>query len=174
MKILIASDHGGFALKEQIEFEYDVKSSKSGSVPRDAELVDIIDLGPHALEPDDDYPAYAFNLASQLKKEQGFMATPGDDANFAEESLGILVCRSGNGMAIAANKIKFIRAALCFTPEHAVKAREHNFANILVLDADYNGLPESMAVVDAFIHAKPQVGGRHERRINQILEWENK
>ncbi len=172
MTVIISSDHGGFALKEQIEFAYDVKSDQQGTVPRDAELINIIDLGPHEVVPQDDYPDFAFKLAEELRTRPGFLSTPGDDVGFIDETIGILVCRSGNGMAIAANKVQYVRAALCFSAEHAIKAREHNFANVLVLDADYNSLEESLSIVDAFLHARPQAGGRHERRVHKILSWE--
>lgn len=172
MTILISSDHGGFKLKEQIEFAYDVKSLEDENTPRDANLVEVVDLGPDELDPDDDYPDYAFSLVEKLAKSPGFLSVPGEDVAFEDETLGILVCRSGNGMAIAANKHPYIRAALCFSPEHALKAREHNFANVLVLDADYNTKEETLAIIDAFIHTKPQAGNRHQRRVEQILNYE--
>jgi ribose 5-phosphate isomerase B len=158
MTILISSDHGGFELKEKIELHYDVRED----VP-DARNVEIEDLGPHDVMPDDDYPPYAFALCEELKRrwEAG-----------ESDTLGILICRSGNGMAIAANKVAAIRAALCFTAEHATKAREHDHANVLVLDADYIPEEQHLKVIDAFIHASPETGGRHERRVSQIRDFE--
>ena len=174
MKILIAADHGGYQLKEKIELHYDVREDMP-----DSRIVDIVDLGPQELDPQDDYPDFAFKLAEQLvairaEREQDLMTDPLDtDYNRPEETLGILICRSGNGMAIAANKVKGARAALCFTPEHAKKAREHDYANILVLDADYLSEDEHLQIVHEFIHAQPDPHERHRRRVNKITTYEN-
>lgn len=149
MKIYIGADHGGFELKESLKRE----AIFAGHT--------VVDLGPETLRPDDDYPVFAFKVAEKVA----------DDLN---SSLGILICRSGNGMAIAANKVHEIRAALCFTTEHAEKAREHDHANILVLDADYDTSDSPVLIVQAFLNARPDMDGRHLRRVGQISEYEQK
>lgn len=164
MKLLIAADHGGFELKEKIELHYDVTEDV-----QDAATIDVVDMGPHQLDPADDYPDFAFPLAEELVRVLGETNDPN-----ALETMGILICRSGNGMAIAANKVKGIRAALCFTPEHARKARIDDHANILVLDSDYQDAQNNLAVVNAFVHTQPETGGRHQRRVNKIIDYENK
>jgi ribose 5-phosphate isomerase B len=163
MKLLISSDHGGFALKEQIEKHYDIETADP-----DAAKVEVIDLGPDELNPEDDYPQYAFALGEQLLTMQGQGNVESGDV------LGLLICRSGNGMAIAANKVKGIRAALCFTPKHAEMARNDDHANVLVLDSDYSDFEQQVAIIHAFISTKPEVGGRHERRVAEITTYEQR
>lgn len=148
-RILVSSDHGGFELKSQVINYLDQQKAVDSKV---------IDLGPFDLDPDDDYPGFAFNLARQVAADS--------------QCLGILICRSGNGMAIAANKVKGARAALCFTKMHAVAAREHNHANILVLDADYQDFIEQKQIIDGFVDSQPEMGGRHQRRVEQITDYE--
>lgn len=152
MTVLISSDHGGFELKQKLVTW----------LSESQEDLQIEDMGPFELEEDDDYPMYAFPLAEQVVERNG------DD----EEVLGILICRSGNGMVIAANKVEGARAALCFTELHATMARKDDFANILVLDADYSEVDQQFDIVSAFLAASPEVGGRHERRVNQIISYE--
>lgn len=149
--IYISSDHGGFELKQKI----------LDWLPEFMEYVKVVDLGPYELDPDDDYPEFAFPLAERVAAE---LEVPG--------AMGILICRSGNGMTIAANKVEKIRAALCFTPDHAVKAVEHNHANILVLDSDYGEDGVYFDILRAFCAAHPEEGGRHQRRVKQITDYE--
>ncbi|MCA9379048.1 RpiB/LacA/LacB family sugar-phosphate isomerase, partial [Candidatus Dojkabacteria bacterium] len=144
MQIFIASDHGGFELKQKL----------LAALPGLGYL-DQQDLGPAELDPDDDYPPFAFAVGEKVALDP--------------ESIGILICRSGNGMAIAANKVKGVRAALCFSPEHATKAREDDHANVLALDADYAGA-DPLEIVKAFLSAEEH-GGRHERRVEMIGEY---
>lgn len=148
MKIFISSDHGGFGVKEKIVRE----------LGNDYE---IKDLGPYEINPDDDYPDYAKRVSKMILENPG--------------SRGVLICRSGNGMAIAANKHKGIYASLCFGSRHARKAVEDDNSNICCLDADYEGEDE-VEIAKAFIDAEfAGVGTRHERRFNKItaLEQEN-
>ncbi|MBL8015076.1 MAG: RpiB/LacA/LacB family sugar-phosphate isomerase [Candidatus Doudnabacteria bacterium] len=145
MTIYIASDHGGFELKKKI-VGWLAEQGKS-----------VVDMGPAALDPEDDYPVYAFPLAEKVAKNS--------------DDIGILICRSGNGMAIAANKVKNVRAAVCFTPAHAQKARDHNNANILVLDADYQSESMHIEIVRNFLNSTFDAG-RHTRRLQQIARYE--
>lgn len=153
-KLFFAADHGGLQLKqkllEQIEQQRDSNEVLT--------TLEIVDLGPFELDPQDDYPIKAFELAEQVA------------AAAAANIGGVLICRSGIGMSIAANKVNGAYAALCFTHEHATKAREHNNANILVLDADYGG-DDPLDLLLTFLTT--QFGGeRHLRRVNQIKAYE--
>ncbi len=149
MHIYISSDHGGFNLKAKL-----LTSLKSKGVS-------VTDLGPFEYDPLDDYPDYAFPLATKVVEER----------KSVEEVFGILLCRSGNGMVIAANKVKGALAALCFTPSHAKQAREHDHANILVLDSEYsNSNPEE--IVMEFVNAT-ELDGKYQRRVDKIKEYEN-
>lgn len=162
MKLFVASDHGGFAQKEQIEYMYDIEN-----IDPDSKVIDVVDIGPSALDPADDYPEYAFKLCESLLTARASLAKDKKD-----KALGVLICKSGIGMSIAANKVKGIYAALCTSVEQARRAREHNHANVLVLDAEFIDFKSNREILHTFLHAKPQ-GGRHERRVNQIKEFEH-
>ena len=136
-KIYIASDHAGFNLKEEI-----LKKSKD----------DCIDLGTNNSD-SVDYPEYAQKIVEKIK--------------FDKDSLGILICGSGIGMSIAANRDEFIRAGLAFNPEVAKLMRMHNNANILVLPGRFINVQEALKCVDNFI-GTDFAGGRHQNRINKL------
>jgi len=136
-KIYIASDHAGFNLKEEI-----LKKSKD----------DCIDLGTNNSD-SVDYPEYAHKIVEKIK--------------FDKDSLGILICGSGIGMSIAANRDEFIRAGLAFNPEVAKLMRMHNNANILVLPGRFINVQEALKCVDNFIGTDFE-GGRHQSRINKL------
>lgn len=144
MKIIVGADHRGFEKKQEL-----VKIlQKKGH--------DTSDAGTHAAEPPCDYPLIAADVAR------------GVAGGKAER--GILVCKSGIGMAIAANKFRGIRAALVCDLESAILSRRHNDANVLVLSAEK--MRESVpAVVEAWL-AEGFEGGRHARRVEQIKEIE--
>lgn len=161
MKLYIAADHGGFAQKEQIEYRYDVENKDA-----DSKLIDVIDLGAEMFDPQDDYPPLAFKLCEALLTARASLPLHRRD-----EALGVLICKSGIGMSIAANKVHGCYAALCTSVEQARRAREHNHANILVLDAEFIDIKQNLSILHAFIHAKPQ-SGRHERRVAQITKYE--
>ncbi len=136
-KIYIASDHAGFNLKEEI-----LKKSNE----------DYIDLGTNNSD-SVDYPEYAHKIVEKIK--------------FDKDSLGILICGSGIGMAIAANRDEFIRAGLAFNPEIAKLMRMHNNANILVLPGRFIDVQVALKCVDNFIGTDFE-GGRHQGRINKL------
>lgn len=140
ISISIGSDHAGFELKKQI---IDYLKNKSFIV---------IDKGCFS-EERADYPDFAHHTAeSVITKESEF---------------GILMCGSGNGINMTANKHKGIRAALCWTSEIAAMARQHNDANVLVLPARYITISEALKCVDVFLTEKFE-GGRHQERIEKI------
>lgn len=141
MKIAIGSDHAGFELKAIIT-QY-LKENKG---------FEIKDFGCYSTE-SMDYPDSAHPVCKSIEK--------------GENNLGILICGSGNGMAMAANKHSSIRAGLCWTPEIAELARQHNDANILVLPARFISQELALEIVDCFFNAKFE-GGRHQRRVDKI------
>ena len=139
-KVCIASDHGGFKLKEAIK---DLLINKN---------ISIFDLGPFENKTVD-YPDYAKKLANRIKAKKS--------------DIGILVCGSGTGMAISANKIKSIRAAVCYNTKSTRLSRQHNNANIITLGARLTKKSLSLKLVEIFLKTKFE-GGRHLKRINKI------
>ncbi len=140
ISISIGSDHAGFELKKQI---IDYLKNKSFIV---------IDKGCFS-EERADYPDFAHHTAESVNRK--------------ESEFGILMCGSGNGINMTANKHKGIRAALCWTSEIAAMARQHNDANVLVLPARYITISEALKCVDVFLSEKFE-GGRHQERIEKI------
>ena len=138
-KIFIASDHAGFNLKRKILSKYS-KSKK------------IIDLGPN-IKYSVDYPDFAKKLSKKVASNKG--------------SFGILVCGSGMGMAITANKIKNIRAALCYSKKNTKLSRLHNNANIITLGERLIDKNNAFSLIKIFLSTKFE-GGRHLRRVKKI------
>lgn len=146
MKIYIGADHGGYKLKEELK-------------PYLVELgYEVEDLGAHSLVGDDDYPDFVIPVAERVAAEPG--------------TVGVVVGRSGNGEAIAANKVRAVRAAVCLNPEMARKSREHNGANVLSLGADYMNSIDAKEVVKVFLETPFSGEERHTRRIRKITEYE--
>ncbi len=140
MIIPIGADHAGFELKEQI-------------ISHLKELGhEVHDHGCYSNE-SIDYPDFGHPVADEVESNEGM--------------LGVLICGSGNGINMTANKHQGIRSALCWTTEIAELAREHNNANIIALPARFVTKEEAIAMVDVFINT-PFEGGRHERRVNKI------
>jgi len=140
IKIAIGSDHAGFDLKQQI-----IKHLNSKNIS-------INDKGCYSIERAD-YPDHGHAVAVSVTSN--------------ESDLGILMCGSGNGINMSANKHKDIRAALCWNAEITKLARQHNDANILVLPARYISTSEALECVDIFLSEKFE-GGRHQQRIDKI------
>lgn len=138
MKIAIGGDHAGFALKAMII----------------AHLTEheMADMGPHS-DQSCDYPDFAHPLAQKVA------------AGDAER--GILICGSGNGVCMTANKHPGIRAALCWDTELVTLARQHNNANVLCIPARFLGADKAMAMVDLFLNT-PFEGGRHQNRVAKV------
>lgn len=139
--IILGSDHAGFNLKEKIKKYF----SKKG--------ISFVDVGANTHIPDDDYPDYAIKVAELVLQNK--------------KNKGILICGSGIGMSIAANKIKGIRAANVFKPKFAKLAVEHNHINILTLSGRYLSFIKAKAVIKTFLKAVPHEG-RHNRRIQKL------
>ena len=139
-KICIASDHAGFNLKESIK-DYLINKN-----------VSIIDLGPNDNK-SVDYPDYAKKIGNRIK--------------FKKSDIGILVCGSGTGMAISANKFKNIRASVWYNIKSTRSSRQHNNANIIALGARLTKKSLSLKLVELFLKTKFE-GGRHLKRIKKI------
>jgi ribose 5-phosphate isomerase B len=146
VKIALGSDHGGLNLKKDIIRHLESKN------------IQVKDFGTYT-EESCDYPDYALKVASEVVED-----------NF---ELGILICGTGIGIGIAANKVPGIRAALCNDTFSAHAAREHNNANILTMGERVIGTGLALDIVDTFINADFQ-GDRHQRRIDKITEIEKK
>ena len=138
-KILIASDHAGFDLKQKLIEQ----------MPKNI----FQDLGTNSKE-NVDYTDYANELAKRISKEK--------------EDIGVLICGTGVGMSIAANKFNNIRAGLAFNSDIARLIKEHNDANILVLPGRYLDIQEAKKCVDNFLSSSFE-GGRHIKRLNKII-----
>ncbi len=139
--ILMAADHGGANLKNALKNYLQQQG------------FDVVDYGPESAEKPVDYPDKAYQLI------QGMQA----DKNVK----GILICTSGIGMSIAANRFPFIRGALVFNPQMAEMARGHNDANVLIFGAKFISETEAKKCIDVFL-TTDFLGGRHERRVNKL------
>ncbi len=142
--LAIGSDHGGYKLKEEIKKFLDEKE------------IEYIDCGSYS-EESVDYPEIAKQVAEKIKSK--------------ECEKGILICRSGIGMSIVANKFKGIRCAKCNSEEEAKFSRMHNDSNVLALGADYIKENTAICIVRIWIATEFE-GGRHQERINIINEIE--
>lgn len=139
-KIFIASDHAGFELKEFL-------------ITQLAKLeIKTVDLGCTSATKSVDYPDFAQKLAKKITKDS---------------DSGILICGSGIGISIAANRFKHIRAALCHNVTSAKLSRAHNNANVICLGARFTKEKSALAMVKAFLNAEFE-GGRHERRVDKL------
>lgn len=141
MKIAIASDHGGFTLKSYIIEQYKTKG------------IDLIDLGTNS-EESCDYPLIADKLAEYILQHNA--------------DLGILICGTGIGISIAANRHKGIRAALLYNEQAAALAKEHNNANVAVFGARTQSKEEVMKYLEIFLNTPFSNGERHIRRIAEL------
>lgn len=149
-QIFIGSDHGGFEMKEIIK-QYLNDTRK---------YVTIIDVGTYSNN-SCDYPDIAQKLCKQLLVSINNNKLP------SLPPLGILICGTGIGISIAANKIKEIRCALCHNEFTTTMARQHNNANVLAIGARTTDIKMALKIVDIFLTEKFE-GGRHQRRINKI------
>jgi ribose 5-phosphate isomerase B len=144
MKIAIGSDHGGFELK--VVLTKFLRESK----------MQVKDFGTHSKE-SCDYPLIGFEVAKAVSQK--------------EFERGVLICKTGIGMTIIANKLSGVRAAACYDIDMARSSREHNDCNVLVLAANYMDEEKAKEIVKVWLKAK-HLGERHARRVEQIREFE--
>ena len=146
MRVYLGSDHAGYELKVHL----------AGHL---ANLgYEVTDVGPHAFDPEDDYPSFCLHTGARV------VADPG--------SLGVVIGGSGNGEQIAANKVPGVRAALAWSTEIAQLCRQHNDANVVGIGARQHTIDEATAIVEAFLVTPFSGNDRHARRINQITAYE--
>jgi ribose 5-phosphate isomerase B len=146
MRVHLGSDHAGLELKEHL---LDWLAKKGH---------EAVDHGPFVYDAVDDYPPFCLRAAEAVADEEG--------------SFGIVIGGSGNGEQIAANKVKGIRAALVWSEETAVLARDHNDANVISVGGRMHTLEELTRFVDVFLHTPYSNGDRHDRRLGQITSYE--
>ncbi|MDD4202130.1 MAG: ribose 5-phosphate isomerase B, partial [Candidatus Omnitrophica bacterium] len=138
--IAIGADHGGYALKEEIK-EFLKKQN-----------IQTIDFGTNSSE-SCDYPDFGYEVGKAVKEKKA--------------EIGIVICKSGFGMCIVANKVKGVRCAVCDNVEQAVSAREHNFCNVLSLGANRVGVAKAKKIIKVFINT-PFGEERHQKRVAKI------
>ena len=142
-RIAIAADHGGFELKKEITAALTGKG------------LEVVDYGPATFDPEDDYNTFGAALARAISK--------------GEIEKGILICRSGIGMAVVANRFHGVRAAVAYSTKLAKASRDHNCSNVLVIPADYLTREDIGEIVNTWLDTEfTCVGGRHARRLNQL------
>jgi ribose 5-phosphate isomerase B len=147
MRVYLGADHAGYELKVHLANHL----AKQG--------YEVVDMGAHEFDPDDDYPAFCLHAGARV------VADPG--------SLGVVIGGSGNGEQIAANKVVGVRAALAWSVETATLARQHNDANVVAIGARQHTLDEASEIVEAFLVTPFSNSARHSRRIAQIAEYEH-
>jgi ribose 5-phosphate isomerase B len=148
IKIAIGADHGGYPLNQRIIAEL----REAGH--------ELIDFGTHDGSVPDDYPDYAVKVGQTIQTDQA--------------EIGILICGSGVGAAVAANKLDGIRAALCGDTYSAHQSREHDDCNLLCLGARVTGVELALEIVRAFVAARFTGEERHLRRLSKVAAIEKK
>lgn len=146
MKIAVAADHGGYDLKQAIVDE----ARAAGH--------EVLDLGSHQFEPADDYPDYARYVCQAIQHDQA--------------DRGIILCGSGVGAAIAANKHRGVRASVCHDTYSAGQGVEHDDMNVLCLGARIIGIEIARRLVKAFLAARFQTEERFQRRLDKVIAIE--
>jgi ribose 5-phosphate isomerase B len=146
MRIYLGSDHAGYELKQHLL----ARLSELGHEP--------VDCGPASYQPGDDYPPFVMRAAREAAEDPG--------------SLGIVIGGSGNGEAIAANKITGVRAALAWNDDTATLGRQHNNANVVAIGARMHSLDEATRLVELFVGTPFSEEPRHQRRIDMLTAYE--
>jgi len=147
VRVYLGSDHAGFELKGHL-IEHLTAAGH-----------EVVDVGPAAYDPDDDYPPFCIETARRVVADEG--------------SLGVVIGGSGNGEQIAANKVPGCRAALAWSAQTASLAREHNDAQVIGVGARMHTPDEAAAIVDAFVGTPFSNGDRHVRRIAMLTEYDH-
>jgi len=151
MKVHIATDHAGLEFKDKLVAHLAEQN------------YEVIDHGAYTYDTNDDYPGFIIAAAEAVAADQAS----------GMDSLGVVFGGSGNGEQMAANKVNGIRAALVWNDDTAMKAREHNNANIVSIGARQHSEAEALRLIDFFLNTPFSADERHVRRINQILDYEN-
>jgi len=146
MRIALGSDHAGYDLKERARRWLDQRGSA------------VLDVGSHTLDPSDDYPDYARKVAEAVAR--------------GEADLGLMICSTGVGSCIAANKVAGARAALCSDTFCARMSRSHNNANVLCLGANVVGAALAREIIETWLDTPFSGEDRHRRRVDKINQIE--
>lgn len=149
--VVLGADHGGFPFVLEL-----IQKLESAGIS-------VMSVGAEKLNPEDDYPKFAIEVGKTVRALE----------NQGKEAYGILLCRSGTGMTIAANKVTGIRAVTASTEEQVRLSREHNDANVLSLSADWLTLDQMWQLAQIFIETPVSTEERHKRRVEQIREYES-
>lgn len=144
MKVIIGADHNGFEHKKYL-------ISKLGEAG-----YTVIDVGPSALDPEDDYPDFVIPMAQKVAEGAG---------------VGVFICASGLGPCMVANKVAGIRAGTARVEKEAIGLRAHQDANVLGIGADYTTPEEALHLIDTFLKT-PFEGDRHQRRVDKMMKLE--
>jgi ribose 5-phosphate isomerase B len=144
MKIYLGADHAGYELKNAL-YEHLIHSG-----------YEVEDLGAKTLDQEDDYPRYAYDVAVKI--------LGGDD------DLGVLICGSGQGMSIAANRVNGVRAALAWSEESAVAAKRDDNSNVLVLPSRFISEDEAFAATESWLKASFDKDPKYQRRLDELEE----
>jgi ribose 5-phosphate isomerase B len=147
--LYLGADHRGFMLKERIKSWLSLRG------------ILFQDMGAEILNADDDYPDYAEAVAREVAKKP-------------EENRGILICGSGAGVCVVANKFRGIRAALALNPDMARVLRNDDDVNVLCLASDFTNEEEALAIMDAWLHTPAGAEERYKRRIAKIGDIESR
>lgn len=147
MKVAIGSDHGGYKYKEAVKEHLENKG------------ITVIDVGSHS-EESVDYPLYGIAVGEKVRDK--------------EADFGVVICTSGEGITIAANKVKGVRAGIGYNDDVSRLIREHNNANVIGFGGSQMALEDVLRRVDIFLSANFESGGRHSRRVKTITDYENK
>jgi ribose 5-phosphate isomerase B len=146
VRVYLGSDHAGYELKTYLVQHLTTTGH------------DVVDVGPHAYDPDDDYPPFCIEAARRTIDDPG--------------SLGVVIGGSGNGEQIAANKVPGCRAALAYNTETATLARQHNDAQVVAIGARMHTPEEAATIVEAFLATPFSQEERHSRRIAILTEYD--
>jgi ribose 5-phosphate isomerase B len=146
MRVHLGSDHAGFELKQHLVAVLTAAGHE------------VVDHGPYAFQPQDDYPPYCLRAAAAVPADGG--------------SLGVVIGGSGNGEQMAANKVRGVRCALAWSVETARLGRQHNDANVVAIGARQHGREEATAFVAAFVAEPFSHDPRHQRRIDMLTRYE--
>lgn len=145
MKIYIGADHNGFDFKKQLTAVLKLAGHE------------VIDEGDTQIDPNDDYPQFAGRLTAAL------LADPNP-----QNARGVLICGSGQGMVMAANRFKGIRAALCWNAAEARSTRNDDDANVLCLSSHYTSLEDAKSIMSVFLDTAFAAADRYKRRIGEL------
>ncbi len=146
MRVHLGSDHAAYELKDHLAGWLEQRGHE------------VVDHGPRAFDPDDDYPPYVLRAAEAVAADRG--------------SLAVVLGGSGNGEQIAANKVRGVRAALAWNEDTAKLAREHNDANVLSVGARMHTADEASRMLEVFLETPYSGQARHQRRIDMISRYE--